>query len=408
MVDKSKQPAPAEAGSGKPAATAGEVAQPPVQGVETAVLDKTEKIMSSPLVDDSVKPLPPVSLNEGAEPHIALLLPLKSAIFRSAAEAVLDGFQAAANLESRGREEGLTGALPVRVYFCQDESQDIVDLYQQAIADGARAAVGPLTRSGVSALAAWPDIYVPTLALNVVESSNAERLYFFGLAAEVEARQVAQLVKHDGLHQVIMITAQAPMAKRLQTAFEAEWRSLGGNIVKVIEFNGDPAVLAGIEVKPDTAAFFAVDVNKAQLIRSYLPNKFPIYGTSQLFVGNEDTLTNFDLSGVHFVDMPWLLQADHPAVMIFSRAEPALPAGHERLYALGIDAFRLIRLMLVGKVNENLPLDGVSGQVHLNGHTFERTGVPAVFTLGRAQLIDAPTSSAVPVQQFPDQPVSQP
>ncbi len=40
--------------------------------------------------------------NEYPEPHIALLLPLKSTIFNSAAEAVLQGFQAAANLEARG------------------------------------------------------------------------------------------------------------------------------------------------------------------------------------------------------------------------------------------------------------------------------------------------------------------
>lgn len=406
VVDKSQPPVPVVANEKPPVAAASATPKPVEQSVETAVLNQAEKVTSSPLVEESVKPLPPVQLNEDAEPHIALLLPFKSAIFRSAAEAVLNGFQTAANIASPEREEGSTNALPVRVYFCQDESKEIVDLYQQAIADGARAVAGPLTRNGAGALAAWPDIHVPTLALNVTDSPVTGPLYFFGLAAETEARQVAQLARQEGFQRIIMITSQVPLAKRLQLAFESEWNALGGKIQKTIEFNGDPAVFANIDVPPDTALFFAVDVKKAQLIRSYLPNKLPIYATSQLFLGNESALTNFDLNGIRFIDMPWLLQPDHPAVMIYPRTSPPLAADYERLYALGIDAFRLIQLIQDNTLNEHLPLDGVSGQIQLKGHTFQRTSIPAVFSMGRAQLIGS--SGAAPVQQFPDQPVSQP
>ena len=48
-----------------------------------------------------------------------------------------------------------------------------------------------------------------------------------------------------------------------------------------------------------------------------------------------------ELNRVRFVDMPWLLQADHPAVMIYPRAQFGDAIDFERLYALGIDAFRL-------------------------------------------------------------------
>ena len=78
--------------------------------------------------------------DEKPVPHIALLLPLKSAVFGSAAEAVRQGFQAAAELEMQ-----LPGGLPVHVYSCFDEGKDIAALYRQAIAGGARAVVGPLT-----------------------------------------------------------------------------------------------------------------------------------------------------------------------------------------------------------------------------------------------------------------------
>ena len=339
--------------------------------------------------------------NEKPVAHIALLLPLKSAIFKSSAEAVQQGFQAAADLEMQ-----LPGSLPVRVYSCFDESKDIIALYHQAIANGARAVVGPLTRSGVSTLVAEQNIPVPTLALNMVENTRAAQLYFFGMAAEAEAKHVAQLAVQQGLHQAIVIATREQLSKRLQFAFEDEWRGAGGALLHEIEFDGDPAVLAVITDLPDTAVFLAADAGKARLIRPYLPNKLPIYATSQIFVSNNDTLTNFDLNGIRFVDMPWLLQADHPAVMVYPRRAPPLSAERERFYALGIDAFRLIQLLLAGKIADALPLDGVSGLIDIKEHTFQRVGIPAVFVQGRAQPRNA---QAAPIQQlFPDQFIGKP
>src|SRR5574340_763894 len=341
----------------------------------------------------TTEPLPPG--DENPVPHIALLLPLKSAVFGSAAEAVRQGFQAAADLEMQ-----LPGRLPVRVYSCFDESNDIAMLYHQAIAAGARAVVGPLTRSGTGVLAAEKEIPVPTLALNAVEGEPAGQLYSFGMAVEAEARQAAQLALQQGLHQAIVIVTRAQLAKRLQFAFEEEWNRSGGTISREIEFDNDFSVFADITDMPDTAVFFATDAEKARLIRPYLPNKLPIYATSQIFVGNSDNLVNYDLHGIRFVDMPWLLQADHPAVMVYPRPVAPLPADHERLYALGIDAFRLIQLLLVGKAETTLPLDGVSGRIELNKHVFQRTAVPAVFTEGQAQLRHRQAAPAAPA--FPE------
>ena len=109
------------------------------------------------------------------------------------------------------------------------------------------------------------------------------------------------------------------------------------------------------------------------MVRPYLPGRMPIYSTSQVFSDNEDTLTNYDLSGERFVDMPWLLQPDHPAVIAFPHPNEPLPVMQDRLYALGIDAYRLVQLMFVHRLSSDLPLDGVIGQINVNGHTFQRT-----------------------------------
>lgn len=388
-AEQIEEPVSAAAGSG--------AAELPLRGSMAIMPIEVETRALAPVAADEGERLPLVRGDEEPAPHIALLLPLKSAAFSATSEVVLQGFMAAANAEVRG----LSGELPVRVYGSLDEGNDIIALYHQAIAAGAQAVVGPLTRIGVGVLAAERNIPVPTLALNIAEGQFANRLYFFGMMVEDEARQVAQLARQQGLHQAIIIATQAQLARRLQFAFEEEWHGLGGTILRQIEFNGDPTVLADIANQPDTVVFLAADAEKARLIRPYLLNQLPIYATSRIFLGNNETLINYDLNGVRFVDMPWLLQADHPAVMVYPRADPPLPVDHERFYALGIDAFRLIRLLLANRVDANLLLDGVSGDIRLNGHTFQRMAMPAMLTQGQAQ---SRNGRDVPVLQvFPDQ-----
>ena len=334
--------------------------------------------------------------------HIALLLPVKSDIFGPAANAVEQGFFAAADSNSK------TLMMPVRVYSDFDENSSVVAAYRQAVANGARAVVGPLTRNGVSALAAEKDIPVPTLALNIVDGQFAPNLYFFGMAVESEAKQVAQLAKKQGLHQAIIVTTNTPLSLRLQSAFEDEWTNSAHGavrgILREITYTGDPAVFADIADTADTVVFLAADADKSRLIRPYLPNKLPVYATSQVFTGNDNALANYDLNGVHFVDMPWLLQPDHPAVMIYPHPNPPLSASRERLYALGIDSFRLIELLIAGSTSTDLPLDGVSGQIRLNGHIFERSAIPAVLSQGHAQLGNTPAPPSS--QMFPAQTIT--
>lgn len=362
--------------------------------------DKATGLLQPAAEQPQVTPPPKA---ENPQPHIALLLPLKSPAFGSAAEAVQQGFQAAANLE----QQGLPGALPVRVYGCQDEGKDIVALYRQAIANGAYAVVGPLTRNGVNALAAQPDIPIPTLSLNVADNPASRQLYFFGMEVEAEARQVAQLAQRQGLLQATVITTRAQLSKRLQFAFEEEWNRLGGSLLREIEFNGTMEEFASITDVPGTMVFLAAEAETARLIRPYLPNKLPIYGTSQIFIGNEESLTNYDLNNIRFVDMPWLLEPDHAAVMTYPRATPPLSADLERFYAMGIDAFRIVQLLLARHTNTFIePLDGVSGQIQLVGQTLRRASIPAQFSQGRAQLLNTPATAVI--KPFPDKVITTP
>ena len=325
-------------------------------------------------------------------PHIALLLPLNSPALGAAAEAIHQGVVAAA---------GMQQSLPVKVYSDYDETQGIVATYRRAIDSGAVAVVGPLTRGAIRQLSDTQTIPVPTLALNIIEGQSPPKLYFFGMAIEAEARQIALLARKQGKKLAYVITSHKPLSQRLQFAFEEQWTASGGTVAREIEYSGDTMVFADIAATPDSMAFFATDVEDTRTLRPFLPNNLSAYATSRLFAGNHDALVNFDLQDIHFVDMPWLLHADQPEVMAYPRADPPLSIDNERLYALGIDAYRLISLLLANQLASALPLDGVTGKISLNGHTFEREALPGLFVQGRGQSSDAPVALSAPL--FPYQ-----
>ena len=87
----------------------------------------------------------------------------------------------------------------MRVYPVNEDSLNVLTVYEQAIESGARIVIGPLTRAGVAALAASSLVTVPTLALNTLEQSSPQpaRLYLFSLNVEQEARQIAQLAQSE-------------------------------------------------------------------------------------------------------------------------------------------------------------------------------------------------------------------
>ena len=93
----------------------------------------------------------------GREAHVALLLPLNSASFGRHADAVRQGFAAAARVAGKN-------APPVRIYPVNEDNLNVLTVYEQALESGARTVVGPLTRAGVAALAASTIVTMPTLA----------------------------------------------------------------------------------------------------------------------------------------------------------------------------------------------------------------------------------------------------
>jgi len=322
-------------------------------------------------------------------PHVGLLLPLESSSFGSAAETVKNGFVTAAKREA---------ALPlaVRIYATTDDPLDILIMYHRALDEGAVLIVGPLTRNGVTALATSHVVTVPTLALNStdVPMPLPPNLYLFGMQMETEASHAAglALTTYDMVKKhAIIIKDSGALSLRLQNAFADRWMAEYGNTAESVEYEEDQGFFSQLRKHTggeQSVVFLALDANKTRRIRTYLSPETPVYATSQVFVSESDSLFNHDLNGVYFMDMPWLLQPDHPAVMAYSHLQQETDKDTARLFALGIDAFRLMSHMLHARSPYEISFDGVTGRIYfVSPGLFIREPVAAQFDRGSIKLL---------------------
>ncbi len=339
-------------------------------------------------------------------PHIALLLPVDSSTFRRHAEALRDGFLAAS--KSDGQQP-----LLIRVYAVGDDPKLAVSTYQQATQTGARLVVGPLIRSAVTAIANG-DVPVPTLALNAPEGKapNRPNLHVLSLQIEAEAHQAARLAYRDGKRAAYTVTGDSPLLKRLQLAFIDEFTRLGGKLIAEFAYNTSPAELSRLkqaaELRVADMAFLALDARQARAVRGYL-DPLSVYASSQIYSGDAGPAAGIDLAGVTFLDMPWLLQRDRPAVMVYPRQDFRGEADLERLYALGIDAWRIGQALLARQTD--LTLDGVTGKLTLGrDRQFVRELVSARIGahLPPAPAGPPPASAPAPLKPVPTVPTTAP
>ena len=93
-----------------------------------------------------------------------------------------------------------------------------------------------------------------------------------------------------------------------------------------------------------------------------------------------------ELNGVTFLDMPWLLLPDHPAVLSYARPEQA-NMEFQRFYALGIDAYRIAQ-WLANPRDDFAPLDGVTGTISMDRERrLQREPVAAQFAQGEVRVL---------------------
>jgi uncharacterized protein len=340
-------------------------------------------------------------IGNGANKVVALL-PSASGPFKWATAAVVAGMKAA-----HARD-----AAPVSIEVINTDDQlletssGLTDIYNDLAARSVSLVVGPLTRNSVNALTSIGRLPITTITLNQPDPEYAlvGNMIVFGLAVDSEASQVARASFDDT---ALRIPTRRPLkaavvhnttvqGKRGASAFVQVWQSLGGEILSTVESDSknlaqDKVLASGSNNNKPDVVFIAVSADAAKGFKQTQPSDTVVYGTSQLnnYVVGSATRFN-ELNGIRVVDMPWQIQADNIAVMAYPRASATLSTlEQQRLYALGIDTYRIIR-ELVGQRGK-FEIDGVTGRLKLDltqSQRVERTGLVAEFRRGQPVPFD--------------------
>jgi len=330
--------------------------------------------------------------------HVALLLPADG-VFAAAGNAIREGFFAAYAEAARTRAPRAS----VRIYDTQGSADGAVKAYQQAVSDGAQLVVGPLTRGAVAAVFALPKLPVPVLALNhpdnrQLPASNANE---FGLLPETEGAQAADHMIERGLRQAYVVISSDDFAQRAANAFKAEMVARGGSVAGMatlpVGATSYANLIAGLHLPaataPDTTApassapaasastgtvagaaandtgiFISMRPNQARLLLPQLQIAritLPVFATSHVYAGADNSTADGDLNGVEFCDAPWLFDAQ-PGLPRHDDIATLLPAardGSARLFAFGMDAWSLVPYLDWLRDHPGSYLPGASGQL---------------------------------------------
>jgi len=281
------------------------------------------------------------ALSGGYAPNtdVLVLLP-RGGRFGVAGDAVREGIEAAYDADASGNRPAL------------DFRASGGGRYDAGVDAGADVVIGPLQKSEVAALNDRSSVPVPTLALNRTEGASTEGLYQFSLAPEDEAINAADYAWASGLRQAALLYPQGTWGARMADAFRSQWRTLGGELAGERAYGtgesryaGDVAALLGAG---DADVVFLVasgkDVTPLYAALEGAGGRTPVVATSHVYDGDFNPVRDAALAGLYFVDVPWLLDLERSDTLSRSALRERLPDASgplARLYAMGIDAYRL-------------------------------------------------------------------
>lgn len=325
--------------------------------------------------------------------QVALLLPLSGKLAAFGA-AVRDGFMAS---WYEARERGANP--PVIRLYDTSATPDFNQLYQQAVADGAAVVIGPLEKPQVAQLY-QQNLPVPTLALNradIEQSAPTANLYQFSLAPEDEATQIADIAFQENHRHAMVIAPEEEWRGREMQVFTQRWQQRGGEITTSVRYYDaqslSQSIRAALNIPQSEArakelegiinrnveftpqrrrdvdmVFMLAKPQQARSIKPtlayYYAGDVPVYTLSRIYNGAPNPSLDRDMDSVKFTEMPWILENSPLKQRIL--ADQPQSGNFLRLYAMGIDSFRLYPHLRQMEVNTGSHIPGQTGNLTLN------------------------------------------
>ena len=363
---------------------------------------------------------------------IAVLMPNADNPLNVFAQAIVKGIRAENKQLSTPHEIIL---LPRKI------GQSTLSHLQDASLMGASVAIGPITRDDVNEISELPFLPLPVVSLNLPEDDvkSPELLMNFSLSLEEEAKQVASMAiqslakeNKDSLN-IVLFEGASPINQRVANTFEQALAEESISITripitkelltlpKLYEVKNFSSLTLETKSLPDTAegyenakqynenltqsfsklgsssysaVFLVTDARTAALIKPRLPRDTRVWGTSMINPGNPEQSAiaslAFDLQNTGFVDAPLILRYNNQDFKASFGETPPNSLIARRLFAFGVDAYRLARLWM--RWQPEITMAGTTGSLSFKksvSANVSRIAQPAVFYHGQIETMSA-------------------
>ena len=303
---------------------------------------------------------------------VALLLPL-SGSSRIFGNTIRQGYVDAAKFYPQEPQQN--------VIVLDTTSVPMDNLIQQAQEQNVDLIVGPLLKSEVSQIKQLAPS-IPVLALNKVDDGtvSANKMCFFALSPEDEAKDAADHIFAQNKQKPLLVIPQNELGRRVAQSFAKQWSQISngsqayvqyvGNLNTLraninhssgisltgspIAFNNDDGS-ASMSSNGSSSGFDAIYVyasyDELTLIKPMLDmgagktigngsSSIALYSSSKSHVANASNDFNYDMNQTEYSDIPLIINSsEKTTAMIPSNIQKDYSL--TRLYAMGIDAWRL-------------------------------------------------------------------
>lgn len=316
--------------------------------------------------------------------NIAILLPLSGRLGPQG-QALKEGILAA-YFDGQQTDSEVPMSSPTQLSFF-DSALKTAEELNAMVADH-DLIIGPLLKEQITPLLPLLSADKTLLALNRIDQQDAipamAESYFYALAPEDEAEQLAVHLKSQGYVQPVLVAADAEATRRMADAFISKWqslsdpyeyvapalasfndsRSIGSSVANILDVAqsknrirqisnltiGELHDVARSRQDIDAIVIFA-NPEQTELLNpiieaslSPFADPVPVFASSRSYSLELSKNSLRDLRNLTFIDMPWMLP-DNPWQQLTAQSEALWPKRRDnllRLFAMGYDAYKLI------------------------------------------------------------------
>ena len=320
-------------------------------------------------------------------------------------------------LTDSAQEEGHIGISAIEtaprypeLHFFNSALKSPADMAEMVV--GYDVVIGPLLKDNIGELSLLLPEDTTLLALNRVDSLEKPltgEQYYFALAPEDEAVQLAQHVRDQNYKNPVIVSSMSGVPERMTEAFLRHWQDTSAegeySVPSVARFTDTKSMREGVSNLLDVAQskdritqienllsqqLYSVPRNRrdidaiiifaspeqTELLNPIIESSMspfsdkvvPVYASSRSFSREFSRNSLRDLRNLTFTDMPWMLP-DNPWSSMGTELDTLFPGQNSvlrRLFALGYDSWQVLPQLRHMRIMPYLTFSGMTGELSID------------------------------------------